>query len=52
MVCENELCTCTETKTYVERDSVTDSYVGTVDLCKACIEEYEELNDVTICDEL
>ena len=52
MCCENELCTCVETKMYVKRDSVINAYVGTVNLCKDCIEEYEELNNVTVCDEL
>lgn len=52
MCCENEPCTNKETKLYVKRDSVTDAYVGAVTLCKECIEVYEELNDVTVCDEV
>ena len=52
MCCENEPCTNKETKLYTKTDSITDSYVGIVDLGKACIEECEELDEVRVCDEL
>lgn len=42
-------CSTTENvKRYVERDTVTDAYVGSTDLCAACAEVEEDLGDVTL----
>ena len=42
-------CNTTENvKTYVERDPVTDAYIGTTSLCNACAEVEEDLGDVTL----
>ena len=42
-------CNTTENvKTYVERDTVTDAYIGTTSLCNSCAEVEEELGDVTL----
>ena len=44
----NSCNTAENVKTYVERDPVTDAYIGITNLCDACAEVEEELGDVTL----
>lgn len=36
---------------FTTRDKITDNYTGTINLCKDCVEGYEELSDEVLCEE-